>query len=545
MRASLLPRRSPIARVGCLPYALVAALVVALLLAGGGAARYAGASRQAPTPFAVAFDTGDTCTVQGARNGTPEVFPFPCPAPSPSPTATGVPTWTPTIAPSVAPSPMPSSTPSASSSPSASVPASASPVASPSSSPPSPSPGASPTTSPSSSPTGALVVGSGGYPTINAAIAAAPAGSTIRVKAGTYAEQVSVTKTLALVAYGDGPASVDGGCSRLFGIVITANDVRVSGLGVRRTNDAGITIGVNGSSAHPARATIDANTVQDFDCNNGPNAEAEAGVACWYCGPGQTITNNTITRRVTLNGGNNIGGGSNGIYFKGCTTGLNRCDGAPTGGGHLISRNTIKGGYDCIGSQLEDDPHGGFDKDTTISFNTIDICYDDGIQVEGGTANVRVTDNTIAHAASGTANAPNLIGPIYFERNVITQGTPGNYGTINCFKIGNGGSGTAYYTGNKCILPMVGTEGANGWSQTNSQVTSIVARNNQINVSRYVIELNSVAPGATFSFDGDCLWTSDTGRFVETPQGKFLTIQAWRAATGQEPNGTQSATCGQ
>lgn len=378
------------------------------------------------------------------------------------------------------------------------------------------------------------MVGSGGYATINAAIAAATPGQTIRIKAGTYAEQVGVTKTLTLTAYGDGPAIVSGGNTRANGLVLDGNAITVRGLTIQNTKGAAILI-------HGDRATIDGNTIQDFDSDNsGP--EADAGIAAYYSGPGQTITNNTITRRVALNGGDNTKGQSNGIYFK-----SNSTDRA-SGGGHTITGNRITGGYDCIGGQVEDDAHGSFDGNTLISSNIVDTCYDDGIQAEGGDANVHIQDNIVTHAANGISTAPVLSGPIYIERNTITDGRAGFYGVMNCWKIGNQGHGVAYYTGNRCILPAYTQGGvtytASGWAQSNPGINPIVARGNTVVVSRYVIEWTSPVESGT-SFDGDCLWTSDSGRFIKWPSGQYLTITAWRSATGNEANGTQSATCGQ
>ena len=100
---------------------------------------------------------------------------------------------------------------------------------------------------------GVVIVGAGGYATIGAAVAAAPAGATIRVRAGTYPEQVALGKPLTLVAYGDGPAWIDGGCSRANGVRITAADAAVRGLGIRNTTDAGVRI----DGAQADRATVD------------------------------------------------------------------------------------------------------------------------------------------------------------------------------------------------------------------------------------------------------------------------------------------------
>lgn len=515
------------------------AILVATVLALGLLLPAWGQAAPPLPPFAAAgFDPTDPCQALVQSYGVmtwqsqPGDFCGPTSSPSPSSQPSAVPSASPSVAPS--PSPSPSAAPSVSPSPSvsASPSSSPSPVASPSPSPttipsPQPTPVPSPTPSP---PPGALIVGSGGqYATIQAAVNAATAGQTIRVKAGIYPEQVTVGKTLTIMAYGDGGPWIDGGCARVNGLVLDGDGIQIRGLGVRDTIDAAILI-------HGARATIDGNAIQDFDCQGGSD-QFRAGVAAWYAGPGQTVTNNTITGRVDLPGGNATRRG-NGIWFKNDSA-------HPSGGGHLIAGNRITGAYDGIGGESEGDPRGAFDRDTMIRQNTIDACYDDGIQIDGGTQNVHVEGNTITRCADGVSVNPNWTGPAYIERNTITQGVPGFYGNLNCFKVGKNANGTAiaYYTGNRCILPAVGGVGADGWSQTNSGQTPIVARGNTIVVSRYVVEIAQAT--ADSSFDGDCLWTSDPTRFVKWSTGTYPSLAAWRAATGQETNGQQSATCGQ
>jgi hypothetical protein len=46
-------------------------------------------------------------------------------------------------------------------------------------------------------------------------------------------------------------------------------------------------------------------------------------------------------------------------------------------------------------------------------------CWDDGLEVEGGSRNVRVWDNYITQYMMGIGNAPCSIGPLYFWRNVF------------------------------------------------------------------------------------------------------------------------------
>ncbi|MPZ14495.1 MAG: hypothetical protein GEU73_08745 [Chloroflexi bacterium] len=396
----------------------------------------------------------------------------------------------------------------------------------PSETPPSVSP-IPPTTSVSPASEDHVVVGAGAYPSIGAAVAAAPAGATVRIRAGTYGEPVALTKRLTLEPYGDGPVWIDAGCVNENAVYVgegAASGSVVRGLGMKRSVDAAVLI----QNDTVRDVTIDGNTIQDFDCRNqGP--EYRAGVGVWYAGSGQRILNNTITRRIELPGGLTAGK-SNCIWFKSSSD-------IPSGGGHYVAFNTIQGCYDGIGGEVEDDPRGGFDRDTTIERNTIRDCYDDGISAEGGTANVRVRDNLIERCAIGIANAPNLTGPIYFENNTILDGRPGAYGNVLCFKVGNAGSGVAYYTNNRCVLT------GDGWAQTNRGNNPIVARGNQINVTRYVIELTtSVAEGTTF--DGNCLYTSDPGRFVTWGGVTYTTLDAFRSGAGQETSGSSSPSCG-
>ena len=64
------------------------------------------------------------------------------------------------------------------------------------------------------------VGGGGGFATINEAIEAAERGEAILIHAGTYTEEVEVTKPVKLDDYGDGPVWIDGECSRPFNILV-------------------------------------------------------------------------------------------------------------------------------------------------------------------------------------------------------------------------------------------------------------------------------------------------------------------------------------
>jgi hypothetical protein len=373
-------------------------------------------------------------------------------------------------------------------------------------------------------PATALVVGPGGFATIGEAVAAAADGDTIAIAGGTYLEQVEVDRAVVLRPLDDGPVWIDGECVRDHAIHVTASDATILGLGLQRTVDAGVRM--DGA----AGVEVSCSTIQDFDCAGVDTAQNRAGVAVSYGGQGHRILDNTIVRRVELDGGNLVGGLSNCIWFKSSSE-------MPSGGGHLIARNVLAGCYDGIGSEVEDDPRGGFDRDTVIEDNLVTDCFDDGIQVEGGTQDLIVRDNTIRRCAIGIANAPNLTGPITFENNTIEEGVPGFYGNVLCFKVGNLGTGVAYFTANRCVVD--GT----GWGETNPGVNAIVARENRISVGRYAIEIASpIDPGT--SFDEDCLYSSDPDRFVKWADVLYADLAAFQAGAGQEAAGQSMVDCG-
>lgn len=393
-----------------------------------------------------------------------------------------------------------------------------------------------------------IIVGSGGYPTIPSALQAATNGAVIKIKAGVYTGKIMIDKSVTLEPYGDGDVWIDAGCVATYpadndtgidnAIAISSSNVTIRGLKIRNSRDGAILVdGRQASSV--AYVTIDSNYIENFDCQSiGP--QYRAGIAVWQANNGMVITNNTIVGKP---GNSTYRGGGNGIWFKSHSQ-------DPSGGGHRISGNIIRGVYDGIGGEKEDDPRGSFDRDTIIENNTISYCYDDGIQTEGGTKNIHVRNNRIDHCAIGIANAPNLIGPIYFENNTITDSMPGFYGNMLCFKVGNyqpnlippsevgPENGRAYYTGNSCTIT------GDGWGQTNAPVASIISRNNSLKTGRYVIEINSPAPGAVYDFDYDCLYTTDSTRFVEFPTGKWYSFKDFQTLGKQEANGISHTSCG-
>jgi hypothetical protein len=224
-------------------------------------------------------------------------------------------------------------------------------------------------------------------------------------------------------------------------------------------------------------------------------------------------------------------GFGNGIWFKSDSS-------QPSGGGHYIADNVIVGGFDGIGGETENDVHGSFDRNTIIEGNVISDCWDDGIQVEGGNADIRVRYNRIDGCAIGIAFAPNLQGPLYIEKNKILDMQPGYYGDATAFKIGGGTpTAVAYLTDNTAV------SGGDGIKQSEPGLAKLIARHNVFQLSGYVLATTEpLAAGS--SFDENCFVMPSTPiGFVRVDQKWYPDLRSFTAATGQDKNSRQSADC--
>ncbi len=113
-----------------------------------------------------------------------------------------------------------------------------------------------------------------------------------------------------------------------------------------------------------------------------------------------------------------------------------------TAGNHVIRYNEcfsdLEHMYnDGIGGGSNGSFKGAPGPDSDIYGNVISHCWDDGLEVEGGSRNVRIWDNYFTQCMMMIGNAPASIGPLYIWRNVVThsQSQP-NAGGGNFLKMG-------------------------------------------------------------------------------------------------------------
>ena len=112
------------------------------------------------------------------------------------------------------------------------------------------------------------------------------------------------------------------------------------------------------------------------------------------------------------------------------------------GGNHVIRYNECWSDMehmfnDIIGGGSNGSFRGSPGPDSDIYGNFVSHCWDDGLEVEGGSRNVRVWDNYITQCMMMIGNAADSIGPLYIWRNVCarSQSQPGAGGG-NFLKMG-------------------------------------------------------------------------------------------------------------
>ena len=107
---------------------------------------------------------------------------------------------------------------------------------------------------------------------------------------------------------------------------------------------------------------------------------------------------------------------------------------------------------DIIGGGSNGSFKGSPGPDSDIYGNLISHCWDDGLEVEGGSRNVRLWGNSITQCMNMIGNAACSIGPLYIWRNVVShsQSRPGE-GGMYFLKMGYAGS-EDWMTGHQYIF---------------------------------------------------------------------------------------------
>lgn len=143
---------------------------------------------------------------------------------------------------------------------------------------------------------------------------------------------------------------------------------------------------------------------------------------------------------------------------------------------------------DGIGGGSNGSFKGSPGPDSDIYGNVVSHCWDDGLEVEGGSRNVRVWHNYIAQSMMMIGNAAASIGPLYIWGNVAarSQSQPGAGGG-NFLKMGYAG-GEDWMTGHMYILHnTIYKEITGEWLPTgalggNRIVKHTISRNNILHV---------------------------------------------------------------
>jgi hypothetical protein len=184
-----------------------------------------------------------------------------------------------------------------------------------------------------------------------------------------------------------------------------------------------------------------------------------------------------------------------------------------TAGNHVIRYNEcfsdLKHMYnDVIGGGSNGSFHGSPGPDSDIYGNVISHCWDDGLEVEGGSRNVRVWGNYITQAMMGIGNAPASIGPLYLWENVYgrSQRAPDAPG-LHFLKMGYADS-EDWMTGHMYVFHNTVFQ-EDGWLPQgglggNRIVKHVVSRNNILQVRQtkgYSVSENPSNADNDFDYD--------------------------------------------
>jgi nitrous oxidase accessory protein len=282
----------------------------------------------------------------------------------------------------------------------------------------------------------ALNVGSGGqYTSITAAVNAAQSGDTITISAGTYSENVVVTKPVTIIAASPGSTIVTAADPSKDVFLIQATNVRIEGLIITgATGASGIHVDhssacvMSGNSAHGNDRAIYFDGATNCEVSSGYLADNGYGVYC------DNASNNTISNIVATGEQGNGKALGDGIYmyYSDANTishsnlSANHVYGTSLfhSSGNTITNNSILNNQD-IGVRLRES------NNNTLTFNTISGNVNLGVLsiTETGDKiylnNFISQPNTVSEAQESSLSSPQQL--FYTFGGAIHQGYMGNY----------------------------------------------------------------------------------------------------------------------
>lgn len=267
------------------------------------------------------------------------------------------------------------------------------------------------------------------YNTIQEGINSVPVGGLVDIAVGTYAESITINKTLTLD--GAGNTTIINTAIDQDGIKITANDVVVKDLKVVTSNSgttANIAIRIEGASG------VEIN-------NNVIETAGNKAMGIWVCGEGCVASNNLKIKKNTIT----IAGSATGIYAEKSAT-------APTGwviGGSAEDSNTITMASTNV-IELYDVSASEVSYNTFTITNAVDASNVMWFAELSNLVNLVFKENII----SGSTGSEVAIGTDF--RNIepwnsittvsVTGNTFSNWGT-RALRLGNVGNGDGTVTG--------------------------------------------------------------------------------------------------
>ena len=362
--------------------------------------------------------------------------------------------------------------------------------------------------------------GSSGSPfnSITGAVSAASAGTTIRVRPGTYpAFSISKNGTasgyVAIVGEARDQVFISGGSGN--NINVSGSFIQLKNLRLKQSNNS--SINVQSNSHHIWLENI---YHEDISASR---SYGDAGVL---------IGNNTHNVYVLFN-----------EFYSQSLTNFNipgeawdqagaaiYINSSPSSIGTFVFKNNIinAGFRDCIGNATESWGNGTMDN-SDIAYNFVTGCKDDGIQMEGDDVNLRIFGNIIdANVGWSTIGLePALVGPVYVFRNVLKlHSSHAGYAAKM-----SGSPGFVIWIHN--TIDTTGGGGSDGLGGSGTKPSQAIY-NNIIRTSGIGLDgfgSGSIANGNLYFCNGTY--------FNNWGGNSYSSVSAFRSATGNESAGKQ------